>query len=52
MPRNNAPFITLEGGEGAGKSTQLNLLADRLEEQGIRLIRTREPEGPVRRILV
>jgi dTMP kinase len=38
-------FITLEGGEGAGKSTQLKLLEDRLATRGIDIIRTREPGG-------
>ncbi len=38
-------FITLEGGEGAGKSTNADYLAQRLEAAGIRLLRTREPGG-------
>ncbi len=38
-------FITLEGGEGAGKSTQSGLLADRLAAKGYRLLHTREPGG-------
>ena len=38
-------FITFEGGEGAGKSTQAKLLAGFLSEQGISSILTREPGG-------
>jgi dTMP kinase len=41
----SARFITLEGGEGAGKSTQLRLLHDSLAATGIRLTATREPGG-------
>jgi dTMP kinase len=41
-------FITLEGGEGAGKSTQLRRLVDRLAERGIRALATREPGGSPR----
>jgi len=50
-------FITLEGGEGAGKSTQAGLLIDALRKAGLRAIRTREPGGApgaeeIRKLLV
>ena len=38
-------FITFEGGEGAGKSTQASMLAARLRENGIDIVETREPGG-------
>ena len=38
-------FISFEGGDGAGKSTQLSLLSEDLEALGRRVILTREPGG-------
>lgn len=38
-------FITIEGTEGAGKSTQAEFLRAALEAHGVSLIRTREPGG-------
>ena len=38
-------FISLEGGEGVGKSTQLEALAEALHGRGIRVTLTREPGG-------
>lgn len=43
MPR--LPFITLEGSEGSGKSTQADRLAARLQRCGVPYILTREPGG-------
>ncbi len=41
-------FITLEGGEGAGKTTQAALLRDRLVATGKQVVLTREPGGSPR----
>src|SRR3982074_124171 len=38
-------FITFEGGEGSGKSTQIKIAADRLQAEKLRAIVTREPGG-------
>lgn len=50
-------FITLEGGEGAGKSTQIGRLRSWLEQRGRRVVTTREPGGSpggemIRKLLV
>ncbi len=41
-------FITLEGGEGAGKTTQASLLSEKLRRMGLSAVQTREPGGTPR----
>lgn len=41
----NGLFITLEGGDGSGKTTQAALLEEWLKQQGRTVVRTREPGG-------
>lgn len=47
-PPQKAHFLTFEGGEGVGKSTQVRRLIDNLGRAGISAVRTREPGGTPR----
>lgn len=54
---NEGRFITLEGGEGVGKTTQLHALAEALRAKGLDVVTTREPGGSegaeaIRRLLL
>jgi dTMP kinase len=45
MPDYQGKFIVFEGGEGTGKTTQIQLLADKLKQNGFNVYLTREPGG-------
>ena len=45
MPQNSGKLISIEGGEGAGKTTVFNAIRQFLSDAGIRVIGTREPGG-------
>ena len=42
---NKGKFITIDGVEGSGKSTQIDLICSYLQRKGIDVVRTREPGG-------
>ena len=57
LPYKKGGFISLEGGEGSGKTTQINHLAEMLSGRGYDVITTREPGGvpeaeSIRKLLV
>jgi dTMP kinase len=45
MKFHKAPFITFEGGEGSGKTTQIGILYNRLLQNGVDIVQYREPGG-------
>jgi len=57
MNHKHAPFITFEGGEGSGKTTQIHILFKELLKRGVDVIHYREPGGTrgaeiIRKLLV
>jgi len=57
MKKNQGVFITIEGGEGAGKTTQTKLLFDYLSKKGYKVVLTFEPGatrigGSIRKVLL